>query len=534
MTSPDRFIPPRASVNGTVSQLQGVTQEGIAQETNQQFAELLGELRDTFIHNLLGGFTDVAAHVLAAINKFISDLVYALKGITGGWIDLTGLLRNTQTQATEAQANTVTHGVIIRGMEQSKADVLDVPNNIPMGASLNPLEDPTFYRMFLNRNPKWVAGATEQASHSALGTHAHAISVSTSPFYRPAKDVMEIGFIRVPRNRKYNTVGLIVGAQTSPCPMYLAVYRLRDDRGLELLWASSNIAGLITAAKSEVRFDIETDLIAQGGDYFGVGILQTGAGNVRDLAGMEMEPIAVPNLTFPPKINGLYGSVSSPPNVIDGNAISFAQDWVPWACIGQSVMTGPKPALNYRDTFDRPNSGNLGRDWAARGGIGVDGGTAWIPDGADGFRSALWVYPLNYDNHECSIVVTPAANSWPSFAVARANNMFTSGVGVYWKNEGSTPVVGLAICTGVNNYTIISSTQVACQLNSGDVLTIKAVGHVYTILRNGEVITVWNDTAGNVPIGPEYRFVGLGLFRQLFGNSARILEWGARDLVEEG
>lgn len=103
MTSPDQQVPESASTVTTVSQLQYVTQDTIAQAATADIREMLDQVGLTFITNLLGGFANVANSIASAINQFISNLVYGLKNITGGIIDLTGFLRDSHETAYTAQ-----------------------------------------------------------------------------------------------------------------------------------------------------------------------------------------------------------------------------------------------------------------------------------------------------------------------------------------------------------------------------------------------------------------------------------------------
>jgi len=108
MTSPDMpsasSLGNNAVTTNTVNSLQSVTQQSIAQAAFQTVADSLNELASAFFNNILGGFGNVVDAIVGAINQFISDLVYALSNVTGGFINLTGLLGSTQNTATTAAA----------------------------------------------------------------------------------------------------------------------------------------------------------------------------------------------------------------------------------------------------------------------------------------------------------------------------------------------------------------------------------------------------------------------------------------------
>lgn len=100
MTLPSGGYPP-----GSITNPSGTGLSAHSQKTQAQWkAEQTGGVKNSFegnfwanmIGNMFGGF-------LNGILGFISSLVYALKGITGGLIDLTGALKSTDQKATDAQ-----------------------------------------------------------------------------------------------------------------------------------------------------------------------------------------------------------------------------------------------------------------------------------------------------------------------------------------------------------------------------------------------------------------------------------------------
>ncbi|NKS62361.1 hypothetical protein GS966_19960 [Rhodococcus hoagii] len=96
MTSPDGFIPPNSFGVTTVGQLQDVRAESEGQLVNQQFNELLEDLRDNFLNGLLGGFGNVIEAIIAGVNKFLTDLtkVFTLGINVEGFEGLTALVNN--------------------------------------------------------------------------------------------------------------------------------------------------------------------------------------------------------------------------------------------------------------------------------------------------------------------------------------------------------------------------------------------------------------------------------------------------------
>lgn len=429
-------------------------------------------------------------------------------------------------------------GKKITGLDENKAEIVDVPNNIGMWMTLNPLEDPTFPRFFLNRSVKSVGDKTSSDSHAAFGTHNHSVISNRDPFYLPAKGRMELGYIRVPRNRSYNTVGIIVGAESNPCPMYVAVYHMRNSGALECVWVSGNISGLITSQKTEYRMDLTEivggeeqlkTLLAEGGDYVAVGVLQTGNGNVRGIAGIEMDSVAIPAGIIPKKQNAMFVAGSNPPDEIPGAFVDFDNStYAPWFCMGQKLSNDPPPKIRLGpDFFDRPDGG-LGVNWATRGSIGITDGAAGVRGGSDGVRSALWVRPTNFDDHGVEVIVKNESSAGPrSCVILRSNNMFTRGLVYMWNRESRA----FARCIGENNFQMINETYQGTGIRSGSRLKVIASGSAYYAYLNGEQIGAWNPPdPENFPIGPEYRFVGMASARLLYVNSPAIEEWQAFDL----
>lgn len=482
-----------------------------------------------FLRNLermLGQLIDIFNGVV------VTPINNAIAGVVEWFAGLLGFRKNTSEKVTAVENDVNNQGTIVQGVQRDvetisddlvdKAQIGDLPNNIPMWQTANPLEDPSFPRIMLNKNPKWVNTRTEDGGG---GTHWHGVAVRTDPFYQPSKGVMELAFIRIPRNRKYNTVGIIVGAQTNPCPLYLAVYQMDNSGSLDIIWPSRDISSLINPGnKSEVRIDMDFSQLAEGGQYFAVGVLQAGSGNVRDLAGVEMDSISAPVGVFPPKANAIsQGGLTSPPERVTSGQLNFnASTWIPWACLGQKLEEGAKKRLYYRDLFDRPN-GPLGVDWAVRGEISVVNGCATTV--TNGQSSALWVQPLNYDDHAVSATIgTSTANL--SLLTLRGNNIFTRGLCFAFSNA----YAALYRCVGVNQYEEIPGTALGYGLPTGTRIELSAIGNTYVVTLDGTERLAWTDVNNTVPTGPGYRFVGTGMYRGFFVSSPELREWSARDL----
>lgn len=482
--------------------------------------------------------------VVTPINNLIQGVKDWFAGLMG-WRDKTDdsveqTANNVTNATTQIRSLTSDLGVVddeVTRIKRERAFTVDVPNNLPMWQSLNPLEDVTFPRILLDAAPKYVRDRTMDGPNAALGTHWHGLEKSDAPFHNTTKGVLHLGFIRAPRARVYNQVGFVVDAVTSPCALYVAVYRVTDS-GLEIEWTSSDISSLIGQNKSEVRLDITEngellDISVGGGEYLAVGILQSGSGNARRLASVAMDPIAVPSAwaLFPSKINGTFPT-STVPNALTMQQTSFETDAVMWMCLGQAIDDGPPDFVQYSDSFDRPNSDSLGRNWTIRsdsgGGIGVSGNAAAVSGGQDGTRTGLWTYPLNYDDQTVGAVIGSPANSSMSYLLLRGNASFTRGTGIqFTKSE-----LRLVRLTAINHWELIPGTVTAVSLKSGDEVELRARGWTYTVLVNGHLVLTWQDSAATklTQRGKEYRFVGLGVFRVLWQNSTSFQSWRAADI----
>lgn len=107
MTSPLYETPPNAYTGSTVASMQNVTQADIGQRQGAEISAMLDDVGFSFIDIILGGFGNVIGAIGAAINKFISDLLIGLRNATGGLVDLTGFLKQTDVKATQASVDAV-------------------------------------------------------------------------------------------------------------------------------------------------------------------------------------------------------------------------------------------------------------------------------------------------------------------------------------------------------------------------------------------------------------------------------------------
>lgn len=109
MGAPNGEIPERSLTYAQLSAMQEYTQAGVAADSNADMQSVAEEARLNFFNGILGGFFSAVDGAVAAVNQFISDLVLDLKGVTGGFIDLTGFF-HTQSADIDT-ANTGVHTI---------------------------------------------------------------------------------------------------------------------------------------------------------------------------------------------------------------------------------------------------------------------------------------------------------------------------------------------------------------------------------------------------------------------------------------
>lgn len=523
-----------------MSQTPAATPFGINPELARKFADTfagedqLGEVIDTIVGAVGSGIADLAewvANVPLMVQKMVNQVVdifngvivtpinNAIQGVIDWWNGLWGFRQETEERREETENTVNNQGVIIRGITDDlvgTAKIDDVPNNLPMWQSLSPLEDPSFPRYAIHTGQK------------------------NGAWYKPDINRMEIAFIRAPRTRTYNRVGCIVdNSVQAGGEMHLVVYRLQDDGSLTLLAQTGDVAATMTAARTEVRANLDDDIMAQAGEYLAVGILQIWTRSPdeapRFLAGLESDTIAVPPGTYPPQINALTASglTEAPDNITSGE-LDFTQRWIPWVCLGEAIPDQADRPLSYRDTFDRPD-GPIGRNWAQRGRIVVRDRAAALADNAlEGPNTAIWVYPLNTDDMQATAHVGLAAGSTdPSGIIVRADNQFARGMICHWKRSGSAYELSLATMEGPHRIQTIEPTRTQYPLQQGDLLQLRAIGDTYIVSVNGYEIIERRDTYPEVPVGPAHRFAGFQMWRRGGSRSPALLDWAVKDLNRE-
>ncbi|MFF3066552.1 hypothetical protein ACFVQ3_18585 [Oerskovia sp. NPDC057915] len=270
----------------------------------------------------------------------------------------------------------------------TKAAISDIPTDVPMHVSLNPIEDPVFPRGDLQPIPWRIKGWT---SSEGSGTHRHFIDEVTTeivwaqPVYTMALRRIDIAYINATRNRIYNTVGFQIAEQSvaTPATFRVAVFKMgRDSSGflngtISLVWASPAAGEQgkfgLKAQDIVVNIPAANQITAKAGDCYAVLMLQTGSGTVRNLVGKVTADGAAAAGVHPSRLgmsyNGPGGAgVSDFPSSLTAAQLDNASMWIPFVFMGQ---TRGLQKIPYFDLFDRPNGSNPGTNWAVYG-VGID------------------------------------------------------------------------------------------------------------------------------------------------------------------
>lgn len=169
MGSPDGEIPERSHTFFELYEMQNYTQEGIATERNIELQEIAEEARLNFLNSVLGGFLSVVAAVVGGINQFIEDLVFALKGITGGFIDLTGYFQDEADRVTDAVDTAISAASKVNITEIYNFETQEIRDKYPPNTAggWSYLEDPA-----ISASGRWVLRLQPAAGYPAYADMA--------------------------------------------------------------------------------------------------------------------------------------------------------------------------------------------------------------------------------------------------------------------------------------------------------------------------------------------------------------------------
>lgn len=549
MTSPNLEFPSGAYTTGTISHMQTVTKQQIATQKSADVQALLGQVKATFIQNLLGGFFNVVDAIGNAITQFIRDLVYALKGVTGGFVDLTGFFQDTKTVADEALSSTINTGQVIRQV-QTDVETISAPF-ADSYETMIPGQQVSFPQILLNSTVKDL----RDGSPSGTAQNEQVIIIVDSqdpntylnfsrvPRYIPSVNQVESAFIlsnyAVGRGNVSFAVDAVGG---SPAPLYVYISRMKSNGDVVVEWVSPNQTPLMTSGRAErtITLPEQVNIPFDIGEYMVVSIHQVGSGTIRPLLGIERTPMTRSSDVFPNSQKFHINSsspLSSGTNISKGDLI-FTSNWVPWVGIGQRLFTGDPLPRTWFDDFQRSE---IGPKWNSVGGRGIYilGGRFSYQQGfaSDGDARGLYTQPLAYDDQQVAGVLGQAPNGGLTSEPAKL---------LYKSNAAGTTFCSLDVRDGsvtlarmVNNSPAVMG--VFNVGNSvGDSFRVTCVGPVHTGWKKPAnsstwtAIIQWTDstTSPVIPSGEGYRFTGVSCQRYSFVTSPSWENYEAADLVE--
>lgn len=293
MTSPDLMgldqLPAGSVSTSNVNSLQTVTQATISQAANAELVQSINDLVSGFFSNILGGFSNIPNLIASAINQFISDLVYALKNATGGFVDLTGLLSGLNQTATTAAATATNAQSTATSASSAAATATTIANSKPsitdialtansLWTSINVNEDTTFPRTLLSY------GSASSVASGGGGTSAHSHGLSTPPQYQPpgnGSSTLEIAYVRSAKSRAYTQIGFITGTALTALGLsgwFVGLYSVNTTTGnltlVNTVSASTDWSGTVTATSTEYRVSMGQTISANQNDVWAIVTLQ--------------------------------------------------------------------------------------------------------------------------------------------------------------------------------------------------------------------------------------------------------------------
>ncbi|WP_213573269.1 hypothetical protein [Rhodococcus sp. USK13] len=523
MTSPDNFVPGGPNT--------GWDDVG-------DLADALGS--QGILGLLFGGFTNLQA----GLNDLVSQIVYGLKGVTGGLIDLTGFILETDQKASDAQTAAEQAQTEVINIGSSIVTVVDTINSVsanPYWVSLNPFEDPSFAVNDLKpvtvytgtnntgmHNHSYDGNAGSFASTSMDGIHSHTLTTTVQQPLMPATSGrLYLVPIRCLQDRLYSTAGFVTDGTTGMTGLYAGIFTFDPSTGdATRVWDFGNVKGNLFAGSGllDQRMLTTEDIAAQRGQSLYVGILAVG-GTMPKLGALPSAAITRSD-GLHPKAQTLYvDGQSSIPSSIAGSSVQSNLGYQVWACLGQPTSSyDPGAQFVFTESFNRSDGTGYGPSYLTRGNSqGIDGGMASVLGGSDGYRGALRTSPTNTDTQYSEIVLgTPSQLATRAYVRCRSD--FSSGACV----EATSSEVRIRTFTSLGGGTIRDSRSIPEALPAGSALRISASGNVFTATYEGGSFS-WTDTGGAVATGSQCRYVGWGLYRLLGVNSSKIDSWVGRD-----
>ena len=461
----------------------------------------------------------------------------------------------------------------------SKANVDEVPKNVPGWNSLNPLEDVSFPRTDLVQIPWRVKGWTGENNGDY---HRHYIDeettsiVWTDPVYTQPAGRIDWVYINCTRKRIYNTITFALGPRpANPGYFVVALYKMDTTNdvpngNLTKLWNDPiDKSPTFPIGASDVTIEFP-DIVGTPGDWYAIAFQQGGGGGNRPMFCKTTASIAAKAGQHPTRLamtrvgaNGSFGAKYTVDQLDTSSLI------IPWAALGQRAGVAP---ASWVDLFDRGvNIDTLGPNWGVSG-VGIvirDGnarsrqvGYAWN-DSRENYSTAGWANPTVTRSQAVSALTTRWIDydknavirdrPYTSMIWLRCNAEMTRGVALmiyrdklelrgfnaqYPRSTNPAYIGGITLGTPVPH----PNTELAWWH-----LHATGVSGTYTVYKNGETpanaILTWSDSETNPQFATNRndKFGGMSMYCYSHGNllpnlhgqyySIEFNEWKLRDLT---
>ncbi len=449
----------------------------------------------------------------------------------------------------------------------TKANVEDIPTDVPGFISLNPVDDAVFPSSEMVPVPTIVNGLTSFDGSEYGHTHYHNATITwVEPIYTTAINRLDLGYINATRDRIYNTVGFTIAEQNQPtkATVRVGIYKMGKtaagfpDGNLTLIWISplnSNIQAQFGLAAQDIRVDLGVDIKAKRGDWFAVCVVQTGSANTqRHLLGKQTARKNALSGVFPTRLAMTRAGETAPPMTLTPAQLDNSSTWVPWMFMGQTLGL---IKISLVDLFDRVDSAALGPNWATYGaGMDIVGGVARckrinrgnLTNRVEDRAQGVYVSQLATDTMAASGKIDAFDRSHADLEdnpraqiTVRANADMTRGVtvGIRWG------LIEIRAYTNANpGGKTMNSAALISAWSPGDVVELRATDDVvtgktdFTAYINGSPVLTWPDLDNEASKGPAFRRAAFetasthrgAIFGYLSIPSVGVNEWKARDL----
>lgn len=186
------------------------------------------------------------------------------------------------------------------------------------------------------------------------------------------------------------------------------------------------------------------------------------------------------------------------------------------------------------DDFNRSNASSLGSNWVDRnGGMAINTNTA-IPETAV-LTTASHVTLMTSDDMEVSVTLGANVGTGDRIGVILGSNIAGQGVWGLWDPAAS--LVRIYTVDLWSSFGAVERDTASASFTTADVLTLRRVGNVYTMLKNGAAISgsEWTDSGDVVPRNSSHRLVGLAIDASpSLSNYRRADAFGAKSNVGVG